>query len=76
MPLSKARDKDRKKKERDKIRLEGKKNTGFVQPMSREEAGRIVLAAFGRRPDLPSGKDYVDEVRGHTDDDGNVIPDY
>ena len=30
-----------------------------------EEASEIVRGAFGRRPDLPSGKDYVDEVRGH-----------
>lgn len=33
--------------------------------MSREEASEIVKNAFGRRPDFPSGKEYVDEVRGH-----------
>ena len=32
MPLSKARDRARKQAERDKVRLEGKENTGFVQP--------------------------------------------
>ena len=31
----------------------------------REEASEIVKNAFGRRPDLQDGKDYVDEVRGH-----------
>jgi len=30
-----------------------------------EKASEIVKNAFGRRPDFPSGKDYVDEVRGH-----------
>ena len=33
--------------------------------MDREEASEIVKNAFGRRPDLQDGKDYVDEVRGH-----------
>ena len=35
--------------------------------MSKEidKASEIVRNAAGRRPDFPSGKDYVDEVRGH-----------
>ena len=33
--------------------------------MTKEEASEIVKGAFGSRPDLPSGKDFVDEVRGH-----------
>ena len=32
MPLSKKRDRVRKQAERDKFRLEHKKNTGYVQP--------------------------------------------
>ncbi len=31
-----------------------------------EEAAKIVKAAAGRRPDFPTGKDYVDSVRGHS----------
>ncbi len=31
--------------------------------MSKEEASEIVKGAFGSSPDLPSGKDFVDEVR-------------
>ena len=31
----------------------------------REEASEIVKNAFGRRPGLQDGEDYVDEVRGH-----------
>ncbi len=29
------------------------------------EASEIVRKAVGRRPDFPSGKDYVGQVRGH-----------
>ena len=38
----------------------------MVEPkpdMTLEEASEIVKNAFGRRPDLPSGKDFVDEIR-------------
>ncbi len=31
-----------------------------------EKASEIVKNACGSRPDFPSGKDYVDEVRGHS----------
>ena len=33
--------------------------------MREEEASEIVKGAFGSRPDFPSGKEYVDELRGH-----------
>ena len=29
--------------------------------------------AFGSRPDLPSGEQYVDEVRGHRGDSGRMV---
>lgn len=35
-----------------------------------EKASEIVKNAFGRRPDFPSGKDYVDGVRGHKQVEG------
>lgn len=37
--------------------------------LTREEADEIVRLAFGRRPDLPSGKEFIEEVRellGHS----------
>jgi len=34
-----------------------------IPKMTREEAGKIVLGAFGRRPDLPTGEEFVDEIR-------------
>lgn len=34
-----------------------------MPPISKELADKVVRLAAGRRPDLPSGKDYVDEVR-------------
>ena len=43
--------------------------------MTREEASEIVKGAFGSRPDLPSGKDFVDEVRGHDRPDRGEIAD-
>ena len=47
----------------------------LVEPMgapielTKEEADEVVRLAFGRRPDLPTGKEYVEEVRellGHS----------
>ena len=42
----------------------------LVEPMgapielTMEEANEVARLAFGRRPDLPSGKEFVKEVRG------------
>lgn len=46
-------------------------NTPLGSPieLTREEADEIVRLAFGRRPDLPSGKEFVEEIRellGHS----------
>lgn len=65
MPLSKARDRERKRLIRLEKAILSPQELKAIQSMSREEAKKIVLAGFGRRPDLPSGKDFVDEVRGH-----------
>ena len=43
MPLSKARDRVRKQAERNKIRLEGRKNTGYVQPTQSFELSDIMV---------------------------------
>ena len=37
----------------------------MTKPEEVRGASEIVKKAFGRRPDFPSGKEYVDEVRGH-----------
>lgn len=42
---------------------------GSPVELTREEADQIVWLAFGRRPDLPPGKQFVEEVReilGHS----------
>jgi len=39
------------------------KGMGIKPDMTREEAAEIVRKAAGRRPDFPSGKDFLDEVR-------------
>ena len=38
---------------------------------AKEKASGIVKRGFGSRPDFPSGKDYVDEVRGHLSETQN-----
>lgn len=37
---------------------------GAPVELTMEEADEIVRLAFGRRPDLPAGKDWIKEVRG------------
>jgi len=39
------------------------KGMGIKPDMTREEAAEIVRKAAGRRPDFPSGKDFLDKVR-------------
>jgi len=36
---------------------------GSPVELTQEEAKEIVRLAFGRRPDLPAGKKFVEEVR-------------
>ena len=48
----------------DNVPLEGKVGDPIPE-MTKEQAAKIVESAAGSRPDLPSGKDYVDEVRNH-----------
>ena len=40
-----------------------KETEGNEIPKTKEEADWIAKEAFGRRPDFPSGKDFVDKVR-------------
>ncbi len=39
--------------------------SGANKELAELEAQLIVMGMAGRRPDLPDGKDFVDEVRGH-----------
>ena len=42
-----------------------KQPIGFPVELTLDEADGIVRNAAGRRPDFPSGKEYVDKVREH-----------
>jgi len=68
MPLSKKRDKERKRR----FRLDAKENTRVVQPKLYNPMSHKI----GDRVLVQRGKRFIETVIPEIDADGNIIPEY
>ena len=57
------------------ITIEEEEAGPIEMPTTINEASEIVQNACGRHPEFPNGKDYVNEVRYHNDNNTGVEPD-